>query len=67
MSERVRLETLCARDGIEKARQWARWAADLYSTCLNDPGHYASQADKKALFEQSRRELETFAESGVIP
>ena len=30
MSERVRLETLCERDGMEAAQQWARGAAALY-------------------------------------
>lgn len=66
MNERVRLETLCARDGVEAARQWASWAANLYRLSLRDPTHFASQPDWKPTFEQSMRELQTFAESGVI-
>ena len=30
MSERVCLETLCVRDGVDAAARWAGWAADLY-------------------------------------
>ena len=46
---------------------WARWAATLYRRCLSDPAHYASQPDKKSLFEDSIFELETFADTGIIP
>jgi hypothetical protein len=67
MSERMRLETLCARDGVEAARQWASWAAALYRCSILDSTHYASQPDLKPLFEESIREFENFAESGVIP
>lgn len=67
MSERVRLETLCARDGVAAAREWARWAAGLYRRSIGDPAHYASHAEKKPLFEASLVELDTFAETGGIP
>jgi hypothetical protein len=66
MMERVRLETLCARDGVEAAREWARWAAALYRRSISDPAHYASHVEKKPLFEASVAELETFADTGVI-
>ena len=66
MSERLRLKTLIMRDGMEASRQWARWAAMLYRRSLGNPAHYASQADKKRLFEESIFELETFADNGII-
>jgi hypothetical protein len=66
MSERVRLETLSVRDGVEAAKQWADWAATLYRRSISDPTHYASQPDMKPLFEQSIRELQIFAATGVI-
>ena len=65
--ERIRLETLCARDGLDAARRWARWAAVLYRRSILDSTHYASQPDFRRLFEQSSRELDSFAESGIIP
>ncbi|MGE0275983.1 MAG: hypothetical protein AB7G68_11345 [Nitrospiraceae bacterium] len=67
MSERLRLETLLARDGSDEARRWASWAAALYRRSSQDSAHYASQPDFKPLFEQSSRELESFAENGVLP
>ena len=63
MNERIRLETLCMRDGGEVAKQWARWAAHLYERSISDPTHYASQPDWKPLFEQSIRQLVMFAET----
>ncbi len=66
MSERVRLETLVARDGMEAARQWARWAATLYRRSVTDPTHYASQPDTKPLFEKSIVQLDAFADRGTI-
>ena len=66
LSERVRLETLVARDGMEAAQQWARSAATLYRGSVTDRAHYASQADRKPLFEKSIVRLETFADQGVI-
>ncbi len=65
--ERRRLETLSLRDGQEAARQWARWAADLYRRSVNDPQHYASHADKRELFEKSLLQLEAFAGTGTLP
>ena len=67
MDERMRLETLCARDGVDAAREWASWAAALYRRSILDSTHYASQPDFRDLFAQSIREFESFAESGVIP
>ena len=67
MSERERLEALCARDGVEAAKLWARRAANLYRVSIGNPTHYASQSDWKPLLDQSIRELEVFSETGVIP
>lgn len=67
MGERLRLETLLSRDGPDEARRWASWAAALYRRSILDRTHYASQPDFKPLFEQSSRELESFAENGVLP
>jgi uncharacterized membrane protein len=66
VSERVRLETLCKRDGMEAAQQWARWAAALYRRSMYEPTHYASQPDKKPLFERSESELQRFADTGAV-
>jgi hypothetical protein len=66
MTERLRLETLVARDGPDAAREWARRTAALYRQSISDPVHFASQPDWKPRFEQIIRELETFAESGVM-
>jgi len=65
--ERIRLETLCARDGLDAARRWASGAAALYRRSILDSTHYASQPDFRRLFERSSRELDSFAESGIIP
>jgi hypothetical protein len=67
MNERIRLETLSARDGVEAAKHWADWATTLYRRSICDPTHFASQPEWKPLFEQSIRELATFAETGVLP
>jgi hypothetical protein len=67
MNERIRLETLCTRDGVDAARQWADWSTTLYRQSIRDPDHFASQPDWKPRFEQSIRELATFAETGVLP
>ena len=67
MSERVRLETLCERDGLDVAKQWAQWAASLCRLSISEPTHYASQPDWKPFFEHSIRELVIFAETGVMP
>lgn len=67
MSERLRLETLIARDGLEQARQWANKTADLYLSSFYEPSHYASQPDWKPLFEESIQELKYFADTGEIP
>jgi len=67
MSERERLEALCARDGVEAAKLWAGQAAHLYRVFIGDPTHYASQSEWKPLLDQSIRELAMFSETGVIP
>jgi hypothetical protein len=66
MSERLRLEALIARDGLEHAKQWVKKTAAVYILCLSEPSHYASQPDWKPLFENSIKELELFAETGEI-
>jgi len=67
MSERLRLETLIARDGVERAKQWATKTAGLYLSSFCEPSHYASQPDWKPLFEKSVQELKHFAETGKLP
>jgi hypothetical protein len=67
MSERLRLETLVARDGLDEAKRWASWAAALYRQSMQTPGHYASQAELRPLFEQSSREFDNFVKTGLIP
>lgn len=67
MGERMRLETLCARNGLDEARRWASWSATLYRRSILDSSHYASQPDFRIVFEQSICELESFAERGVMP
>ena len=68
MSERLRLETLIARDGVEQAKQWAIKTVALYlSSFCESSSHYASQPDWKPLFEKSIQELKHFAETGTIP
>jgi hypothetical protein len=66
MSDRVRLERLMSRDGLDAAREWARRAAALYRAAISDSVHFASQPDWKPRFEQLIRELENFAETGAI-
>jgi hypothetical protein len=66
MSERLRLETLIARDGLEYSKQWAMKTAALYVSSLSEPSHYASQPDWKPLFKKSIQELKHFAETGEI-
>jgi len=67
MSERLRLETLIARDGLEQAKQWANKTAALYLSSFSEPSHFASQPDWRPLFEKSIQELKRFAETGGIP
>jgi hypothetical protein len=66
MSERLRLETLIARDGLEDSKQWAKKTAVVYVLALSDPTHYASQADWRPRFQKSIEELTHFAETGTI-
>src|SRR5574341_504460 len=56
MSERLRLETLIGRDGLEQSKQWANKTVGLYLSSLSEPSHYASQPDWKPLFEESIQE-----------
>lgn len=67
MSERLRLETLIARDGLEQSKQWANKTAGLYLSSFCEPSHFASQSDWKPLFEESIQELKHFADTGEIP
>lgn len=66
VSERLRLETLIARDGSEQAKQWAKKTAGLYLSSLRESTHFASQSDWKALFENSIQELTHFVETGEL-
>jgi len=66
MSERLRLETLITRDGVEAAKQWAKKTADLYCMSMSDSNHYASQPEWKRLFEESIQELKQFVHTGEI-
>jgi hypothetical protein len=67
MSERLRLETLNGRDGLEQAKEWANKTIDLYRSSFCEPSHYASQSDWKPLFEESIQELKHFVDTGTIP
>jgi hypothetical protein len=67
MSERLRLETLIARDGLEQSKHWANKTAGLYRSSVSEPSHFASQSDWKPLFEESIHELSRFADTGEIP
>lgn len=67
MAERLRLETLVARDGLEEAKQWADKTVGLYRSSFCTPTHYASQFDWKLRFEESVQELTYFAATGEIP
>ena len=67
MSERLRLETLTSRDGLEEAKQWAKKTAVIYVSFLSEPSHYASQADWRPVFQKSMQELIHFAETGETP
>ena len=66
MRERLRLETLIARHGVEQAKQWAAKTAAIYRLCIGDPNHYASQPDWKPHFEESIQEFNHFVATGKI-
>lgn len=66
MSERIRLAMLCARNGEDTAKEWARSTVQLYRRSIRNPAHFASQSDWKPRFERSMRELATFAECGTL-
>ena len=57
---------LCARDGADAANEWAQSTLQLYRASVVNPAHFASQADWKARFDQSMRELAAFIERGII-
>jgi hypothetical protein len=67
MNERLRLKTLCSRDGIKTTREWAKATAVASRFYISDSNHYASQPDWRPLFEKSIRELTMVADTGVIP
>jgi hypothetical protein len=66
VSERLRLETLCSRRGIETTREWAKATAVAYRLCISAPTHYAFQPNWRPLFEKSIRELKMFADSEAV-
>ena len=66
MNERLRLETLCSRDGIKTTREWAKATAIAYRLYISDSNHYASQPDWRPLFDKSLRELTMFADTWVL-
>ena len=66
MNERLRLETLCSRDGIKTTRAWAKATVVAHRLYISDSNHYASQSDWRPLFEKSLRELTMFADTGVL-
>lgn len=57
---------LCARDGVNAAKKWAQSTLHFYRQSLENPAHFASQADWKARFEHSMRELSTFIEHETL-
>lgn len=65
MSERMRLTMLCDRDGRAVAHEWVQATLQLYRQAIQNPAHFASQADWKARFDRSMRELTTFIECGL--
>jgi hypothetical protein len=66
MSEQMRLAMLCHRDGEDAAKEWARSTVRLYRQSMENPAHFASQADWKIRFELSVQELATFMEGGTF-
>ena len=66
MNERTRIEFLCARDGLDIARQWALSTANLYQQAIDDPGQYASYAEWRPRFERVICELTVFSQTGVL-
>ena len=64
MSERMRLTMLCARDGSDASNEWAQSTLQLYRRSVENPLHFASQAEWKTRFECSMRELALFIEEG---
>lgn len=57
---------LCARDGEDAAKDWALSTLQLYRQSVENLAHFASQADWKARFDHSIRELATFIERGTL-
>ena len=57
---------LCARDGVDAAKEWAQSTFHLYRQSQENPAHFASQADWKVRFEHSMRELSMFIEHGTL-
>lgn len=61
----MRLTMLCDRDGRAVAHEWVQATLQLYRQAIHNPAHFASQADWKARFDRSMRELTTFIECGL--
>ena len=66
MHERIRLEFLSARDGLDIARQWAMSTANLYQRAINDPGDFASHPEWRTRFERVICELTIFSQAGIL-
>jgi len=66
MNERLRLELLSARDGLDLARQWALATANLYQQAVDTPMHFASQPEWKPRFERVICELTVFSHTGIL-
>lgn len=62
----MRLTMLCARDGVDAADEWTKRTLELYRQSVENPAHFASQADWKTRFDRSMRELATFIEQGSL-
>lgn len=66
MNERLRLELLSARDGLDTARQWALATANLYQQAIDTPAHFASQSEWRPRFERVICELTVFSQTGIL-
>ncbi|CUS39502.1 hypothetical protein [Candidatus Nitrospira nitrificans] len=66
MTERMRLELLSARDGLDIARQWALSTANLYQQAVDTPLHFASQSEWRPRFERAIGELTLFSQTGIV-
>jgi hypothetical protein len=63
-SERARIEMVIAREGRERARQWARRTAAQYRAAVLNPEHFAHETERRRQFIEAYLELKRFAEHG---